>query len=77
VLLEIRYSTTGPPEADEFSYWIIRAWALSGRSCNPFFEAADLKKAICKAAERKFAVTLARLLVTLTQEMDRSSAIGM
>ena len=76
MLLKVKYLKTGRQEADEFSYWIKRAWALSGRSSNPLFEAADLKKAMCIAAERRFAIILARLLVALTWEMDRRSAMG-
>jgi len=57
------------------TYSII-AWALSGRSYNPLSEAAHFRKAICVAAERRFAVILARLLVALKRDMDRKSAMG-
>jgi hypothetical protein len=65
----------GLKKAVGFTYWIIRSWAVSGRSSNPF-EAADLRNAMCMAAERKFAVIFDRLLVALRREMERKRAIG-
>jgi len=65
----------GLKKAVGFTYWILRSWAVSGRLSNPF-EAADLRNAICMAAERKFAVILDHLSVALRREMEHKRAIG-
>lgn len=60
-------------KVDDLSYWLISAWALSGRSS---FDEVHLKYARCIAAVRKFSVILAHLLTASKREMFFRSHTG-